>query len=149
MPGADVAKRIRLIRQRRGLTQWQFGKAVEVSRLSVARYEGGRLPRADVLDRIARLGGVTVTWLLHGAEEAELLRFEAAGPSEMTGTAAETLGDALSGRLAAQLSRLPRKYRERYDKRVRELVVRLRGELEEYVGLLRAQYIARRRRRRR
>jgi transcriptional regulator with XRE-family HTH domain len=33
----------------------------------VIRYEGGRNPpRADILDRIARLGGVSVDWLLRG-----------------------------------------------------------------------------------
>src|SRR5262249_53837025 len=103
MPGADVAKRIRLIRQQLRLTQGGFSKAIGVSRLSVARYEAGRLPRADVLDRIARLGDVTVTWLLHGTEKGEPPRSVASGPNEMARpVAAQRIAEALSGPLAAR-----------------------------------------------
>jgi len=148
MPGADVAKRIRLIRQRLGLTQGQFSKAIGVSRLSVARYEAGRLPRADVLDQISRLGDVTVTWLLHGTEKGEPPRSDSSSSSEIARAAAQPIAEALSGPLAARLGQLPRRYRDRYDRRVGEVVARFRRELEEYVELLRLEYLARRRRRR-
>jgi transcriptional regulator with XRE-family HTH domain len=39
-----------------------------VKKLSVARYESGRPPRVDVLDRIARHAGVSLNWLLHGSD---------------------------------------------------------------------------------
>jgi transcriptional regulator with XRE-family HTH domain len=56
--GADgLPARIAAVRQRR----------VGVSRNAVIRYENGHgRPRADTLERIAQLGGVSVDWLLRG-----------------------------------------------------------------------------------
>src|SRR5690348_3016762 len=68
MVDVNVGKRIRSIRRRLHLTQAQFAKGLGVIGVSVARYESGRVPRADVLDRIARAGGTTSSWLLHGQE---------------------------------------------------------------------------------
>src|SRR6266481_179438 len=62
----EVGKRIRQIRQRLGLTQAQFAQRLGVIKVSVARYEAGRVPRPKVLEEIARLGGETVIALLEG-----------------------------------------------------------------------------------
>jgi transcriptional regulator with XRE-family HTH domain len=62
--------RIGQVRGRLALTQRQFGRRVGVSRNAVSLYERGRIPRSAVLDRIARLGGVSVEWLLHGSVQA-------------------------------------------------------------------------------
>jgi transcriptional regulator with XRE-family HTH domain len=62
-----LPKRIAAVRQKLGLAQRTFGARVGVSRNVVIRYEGGHgCPRADTLERIARLGGVSVDWLLRG-----------------------------------------------------------------------------------
>jgi transcriptional regulator with XRE-family HTH domain len=59
--------RILAVRTRLGLAQRAFAARVGVSRNAVIRYEGGRgRPRADTLERIAQLGGVSVDWLLRG-----------------------------------------------------------------------------------
>jgi transcriptional regulator with XRE-family HTH domain len=48
------------VRQKLGLSQRPFGARIGVSRNAVIRYEGGRnCPRAETLDRMAKLGGVT------------------------------------------------------------------------------------------
>jgi transcriptional regulator with XRE-family HTH domain len=62
-----LPNRIAAVRTRLGLTQRAFAARVGVTRNIVIRYEGGTgRPRADTLERIARLGGVSVDWLLRG-----------------------------------------------------------------------------------
>jgi transcriptional regulator with XRE-family HTH domain len=62
-----LPKRIIAVRQGLGLAQRAFATRVGVSRNAVLRYEGGHgRPRADTLERIAQLGGVSVDWLLRG-----------------------------------------------------------------------------------
>ena len=65
------------MRGRLGLSQGRFAARVGVSSRNVVNdWEAGRAhPRAQTLDRIARLGGVTAEWLLHGKRrhgEAEM-----------------------------------------------------------------------------
>src|SRR5713226_5949649 len=64
MGASDVGGRIREIRRKLGLTQTQFGQRLGVIKISVARYEAGRIPRFRILEEIARIGNVTVAWLL-------------------------------------------------------------------------------------
>jgi transcriptional regulator with XRE-family HTH domain len=65
--GDGLPARIIAVRTRLGLAQRAFAARVGVSRNAVIRYEGGHgRPRADTLERIARLGGVSVDWLLRG-----------------------------------------------------------------------------------
>jgi transcriptional regulator with XRE-family HTH domain len=64
--------RIGQVRGRLALTQRQFGRRIGVRRNTVSLYERGRMPRSAVLDRIARLGGVSVEWLLHGSPQTPL-----------------------------------------------------------------------------
>ena len=49
-----------------GLSQGAFGEAAGFSRNTVVTCEHGRTPCRALLDRIARAGGVTADWLLHG-----------------------------------------------------------------------------------
>jgi transcriptional regulator with XRE-family HTH domain len=57
----------RAVRQKLGLSQGRFAVRIGVTRNIVLRYEGGNgRPRADTLERIAQLGGVSVDWLLRG-----------------------------------------------------------------------------------
>ena len=37
-----------------------------MTKVTISRYEAGRIPDAETLSRIAAYGGVTVEWLLHG-----------------------------------------------------------------------------------
>src|SRR5438445_10664601 len=73
MRDASVGHRIRSVRKGLKITEGQFGRRLGIIPLSVARYEAGRVPRADVLERIARFGGVTTSWLLYGERNSDSL----------------------------------------------------------------------------
>ena len=62
----NTKERIDLIRRESGLTQQQFSVELGVSQAAVSKYLTGRIPPAEVLLRIARLGKTTVEWLLSG-----------------------------------------------------------------------------------
>jgi transcriptional regulator with XRE-family HTH domain len=65
-----LAARIRHVRTGLGLPQTRFAPLIGVRRLAVNRYEAGRrTPRPVILVRIARVGGVTVDWLLKGTAD--------------------------------------------------------------------------------
>lgn len=62
-----LPERIAAIRTRLGLSRPIFAARIGVSRNVVARWEAGTHgPRAARLERIAKLGGVSVDWLLRG-----------------------------------------------------------------------------------
>jgi len=148
MSDPEVGKRIRLARQRLVLSQAEFAQKIGRKKLSVIRYESGRIPRADVLDRIARLASVTVTWLLHGAERAVAFQHERPCPRSPEGGQVNELGaERRAGPFASPPS-LPLKYRKRYRARLEELTVRFRRELDEYRRLLQLEYRSQRSRRR-
>jgi len=65
----DVSDRIRQVRGR--LTQREFADILGIPRPNLSKYESGRLPPADVLQKIADHGGVSGKWLLTGKEEGE------------------------------------------------------------------------------
>jgi transcriptional regulator with XRE-family HTH domain len=62
----ETGKRIREIRG--SLTQAEFGKIFDVGGSAVSRWEDGRLSDDETLKKIANFGGVTLEWLLRGAE---------------------------------------------------------------------------------
>jgi len=132
MAGTDLGKRIRYVRKKLGMTQDKFGTQLGVTKLSVARYESGRLPRVDVLDRIARHAGVSLNWLLHGSDTDP--------PYVPKLSSTETLVTAISPESFSRVALLPVDYRKRYEKWSKELLRRLRQDLEEYAQLLEGQF---------
>ena len=64
------ARRIREARRDRGLTQEQLAAATGVSRSAVAQWETGRAGQiTGNLSRIATVLGISVEWLLYGANK--------------------------------------------------------------------------------
>lgn len=65
-----VGRKIRLLREERGLTQTEFGRRCGVSQQYVAALEGGRRrPSLKRLERIAAEFGVPVPWFFSAAAE--------------------------------------------------------------------------------
>jgi transcriptional regulator with XRE-family HTH domain len=65
----DISGRIRQIRGE--LKKGKFADLLGISRPNYYKYEDGRKPPAEVLQKIAEYGRVTVKWLLTGKEEEE------------------------------------------------------------------------------
>ena len=66
MSAVSLAYRIRQIMRENGLTQQQLSEVLGISQPSVSLYLQGRMPPADVLHRIAQIGGASMEWLLTG-----------------------------------------------------------------------------------
>ncbi len=64
---SDISARIRQIRGKK--QKAKFADILGIPRPNFYKYEDGRKPPADVLQKIADYGGVTVKWLLTGKEE--------------------------------------------------------------------------------
>ena len=133
MRDASVGHRIRSVRKGLKITQAQFGRRLGIIPLSVARYEAGRVPRADVLERIARFGGVTTSWLLYGERNSDSLLQTEPEISEMSQKILEVVQPDWT---STPWVRLPARYRKRYEERVKDAVARLKRELEDYRDLL-------------
>src|SRR2546428_8950880 len=129
MRDASVGQRIRSVRKGLKITQAQFGRRLGIIPLSVARYEAGRVPRADVLERIARFGGVTTSWLLYGERNSDSLLQTEPEISEMSQKILEVVQPDWT---STPWVRLPARYRKRYEERVKDAVARLKRELEDY-----------------
>ncbi len=69
----EVRKRIDWIRRQQGLSQEQFARRLRISQPAVSMYLNRRIPPADVLLRMARLGNTTIEWILTG-EKSYLYR---------------------------------------------------------------------------
>jgi transcriptional regulator with XRE-family HTH domain len=63
----DISARIREVRGK--LKKAEFADILGIPRPNFYKYEDGRQPPADVLQKIADYGGVSVKWLLTGKEE--------------------------------------------------------------------------------
>ena len=61
---------MRDLRRRARLTQQEFAERLGLRRISVARYEAGRIPRIKILKEIARVGGVSVVSLIATEDES-------------------------------------------------------------------------------
>ncbi|HZR47385.1 MAG TPA: helix-turn-helix transcriptional regulator [Candidatus Manganitrophaceae bacterium] len=65
----EVGERIKSIRGTR--TQEEFAKALGVRKQNyISRYERNRIPSAQLLLKIARIGQVSIDWLLTGKQDA-------------------------------------------------------------------------------
>jgi len=71
-----LAKRIKLLRKQKGLTQKQLADLLDISASTVAMYETGRRePDTQTLNKFAELFGVSVDYLL-GREKTDMERLE-------------------------------------------------------------------------
>lgn len=71
MPIINTGERIRALRQQRGLNQEQLAELANLNRVTIAKYESGRVePGAQALARIADAMDVTVDEIL-GRQESE------------------------------------------------------------------------------
>jgi transcriptional regulator with XRE-family HTH domain len=61
---SDLGGRIRKARLALNLTQDEFARRIGVSKVAVARYEAGRIPRTRILATIARVTGLNLNNLL-------------------------------------------------------------------------------------
>ena len=136
----EMGKRIKEIRKRAGLRQWQLAEVLGTTQSAVHKYEHGVIPEPRRLVKLARLGKTTIEWILtgqhweNGSSEQERLpaeiynlaqRLRALGPEQR-----KTLDDALRivdealealrttnnrsmdlTELAAQISLIPEKQR--------------------------------------
>jgi len=124
------------MRKRLKLTQQDLGRELGLTKVSVARYEAGRVPRLDLLRKISQLGGVTIGWLLQGQGGTPIVdRYEASLPKGATKRWSHDILRRLAARLANN-PHWPPKYRKRYERRSAEILLRAIRELEEFRELL-------------
>ena len=140
MQDQSIGERIRSIRRQLSLTQSEFSKKLGVIQVSVARYEAGRVPKAQILEKIARFGGVTTSWLLHGERagsptEATERQTRQSIPKEFRDLV-RLLGPDWDSKTWRKWSQ---QLRDRYQDRAREVASRLTRELEEYRKVLEAE----------
>ena len=62
----EISRRIDWIRKQNGLSQEQLARLLRVSQPAVSHYLKRRIPPADILLEIARLGNTTIEWILTG-----------------------------------------------------------------------------------
>ncbi len=66
LDAGSIGMRIQMIRGK--MTQQEFARKINVKQSYISRYEKGRVPKAEVLMRIARFAKVSIEWLLTGKE---------------------------------------------------------------------------------
>lgn len=148
---ADVGARIALIRRRLGLKRYEFAERLGVTRATEGNWEMGQMPRADLLDKLARSGGVSVEWLLHGHDSGGT---QAVRPRGSKNVLLRKFFDRekspesymLANFAPADLRKLPRRYLERYQSRAKNLLIRLHRELRQYRTALKLEFRAQKRR---
>lgn len=68
-----MKERIKVLRKRAGLTQIELADKLSISEQTVKRWEWGeRIPRADDLNKLAEVFGITVDELINGPSQTEL-----------------------------------------------------------------------------
>ena len=139
MQSRDVGERIRQARETLRLTQGGFAGQLGVTRVSVARYEAGRVPNLGLLRKIAQLAGVTVAWLLGGVADEESQHAANGSPSPLEVAEAHNRLLAFLKQDAAKAALLPKILRRSYDLRLQESIAKLERDLEEYRQLLEGQ----------
>ena len=67
-----LGSRLKALRQEKGLTQKEVAKLIGTTDVSKGRYEmDARVPKADILNSLAKLYDVEIDFLLTGKEETE------------------------------------------------------------------------------
>ena len=138
MRATEVGERIGQIREKLGLTQGEFAERLAVTRASIARYEAGRVPKLGLLRQIARLGGVSVGWILQDVppQKPRRTRDETTSPPDILEPVRSLL--VFLRAEIIKLAPLPKERRKRYEDRLLELVARVKQDLKEYRHLLEA-----------
>ena len=62
----DMGKRIKEIRKKARLRQWQLAEILGTTQSAVHKYEHGVIPEPRRLVKLARLGNTTIEWILTG-----------------------------------------------------------------------------------
>ena len=62
----EITDRINFIRRHNNLTQEQLATELNISQPAVSKYLNERIPPANVLYNLARLGKTTIEWILSG-----------------------------------------------------------------------------------
>lgn len=62
----DMGKRIKEIRKKAGLRQWQLASILGTTQSAVHKYEHGVIPEPRRLIKLAHLGNTTIEWILTG-----------------------------------------------------------------------------------
>jgi transcriptional regulator with XRE-family HTH domain len=141
MRAKEVGERVRQVREKLELTQSEFARLLGVTRISVARYEAGRVPRLSLLRHMARLGRVDLGWILKEEPSGDASRNQ---PAVDRQDVPDTFQDlvAFLRRETGRLARLPRHSRRRYEERLQELLGRMQRDLEDYRELLEGRRIS-------
>ncbi len=63
---AAMGRRIRQIRLREGLRQWELARLLGTTQSAVHKYEHGVVPEPRRLVELARIGGTSIEWVLTG-----------------------------------------------------------------------------------
>ena len=67
-----LGNRLKSLRQEKGLTQKEVAKLIGTTDVSIGRYEmDARVPKADILNSLAKLYDVEIDYLLTGKENKE------------------------------------------------------------------------------
>jgi len=64
-----ISERLDYIRREQGLNQEQLAAHLGISQPAVSKYLKERMPPADILLKVAELGGTTVEWILTGQKK--------------------------------------------------------------------------------
>ncbi len=160
-----VGQRIREARKALGLTQDKFARAIRASKPALVRYEAGRrLPRPEILQRIAHVTDKPIAWFFSGEVPyaGQPQRSEVAAQESPLAEPLRTLALLLESERtldAVGLSRLPPRHQRRFLERLKEVQQRLKVDLErlktqlqreliEYQRLLEAEWASEREKRR-
>ncbi|MBN1407641.1 MAG: helix-turn-helix transcriptional regulator, partial [Calditrichaceae bacterium] len=63
---SEVSQRIDLIRRQNNWTQGRLAEALQLSQPAVSKYLKERIPPAETLLRLAKIGNTTIEWILTG-----------------------------------------------------------------------------------
>ena len=69
MKNTEISLRIRLTMKKLGVTQKELAHLLGITQPAVSNYLKGRIPPGPVLLKIARIGSVSLEWLLTGDGE--------------------------------------------------------------------------------
>jgi transcriptional regulator with XRE-family HTH domain len=101
-----MGRRIRQIRIRRGLRQWELARLLGTTQSAIHKYEHGVIPEPRRLVEMSRIGGTSVEWILTGEHW-------------LGGSADQSRPDDATLRIAALLRELADDERERLQEALR------------------------------